>query len=69
MENIFVIMIWHQAGGRDDNTTFYAWADSNGNTITFSTEEKAKETWVKSGMRDIHAGFVVDCTPSNNDWI
>lgn len=65
----FIIIIWHQAGGRDDNRVFYTWQDENENTLVFNSETEAKEAWDESGMREIHAGFIVECTPEENTWI
>jgi hypothetical protein len=58
----FVIMIWHQAGGRDNNSIYYTWTDENSNTYVFSSKQEAKKAWKESGWRDVHVGFIVNCT-------
>lgn len=69
MKKTFIVIIWHQAGGRNENRTFYTWSDEKENTITFESHKDAENKWKDSGMRDIHAGFVVECTPQNVYWI
>ncbi len=69
MDKRIIVIIWHQAGGRDENSTYYPWADEKGNTKTFESMEAAKHEWQESGMNQIHAGFPVDCSASKQRWL
>lgn len=67
--DIFIVIIWHQAGGRDNNKTYYTWQDESENTLTFDSESSAEKAWKESGLREVHAGFIVNCAAHINDWI
>lgn len=69
MDKRFIVIIWHQAGGRDNNKTYYTWQDENENTLVFSSEKEAKKAWKESGLREYQAGFVVECTSDAQNWL
>ena len=66
----FIIIIWHQAGGRDNKPTFYTWEDHMTEcAYVFSSEEIAKKEWRESGLNEVHAAFIVDCDTKKQVWI
>lgn len=69
MEKRFVIIIWHQAGGSDDNKIYYIWSDHNENALVFGSKEEAIRNWNEAEMYRVHCGFVVECTAKTTDWI
>ena len=69
MQERYVILVWHQAGGRDNSAVYYLWADEDDNTLVFSSPSQAKQAWNDTGMREIHAGTVLDVTATRNYWI
>ena len=69
MDKRYCILIWHQAGGRNDNSVYYLWADKNENAYVFSSGEAAIEKWQAENMRSLHAGIVIELTSGRNYWI
>jgi len=67
---IFIIIIWHQAGGRDDSQTYYTWNDEVTEAAkVFDSYKEAQDTWRSCGMNEIHAGFIIECSPKEQVWI
>jgi len=66
---MYAILIWHQAGGRNNNKVFYLWSDKNEVAFVFDSKEAAKKRWNEVGMSEIHAGSLIKLTPSERDWI
>ena len=69
MKNRYCIVIWHQAGGRDNNSVYYLWADENENTYVFPSKQEAIKKWHDDNMGELHAGTVIDVTTGHNYWI
>lgn len=69
MEKRFIVIVWHQAGGRNDHNVYYTWSDENDVTYTFESEKEAKNKWHEDKMGDWHAGFVINCDTSEQEWI
>ena len=65
----YIIIIWHQAGGRDNAPTYYAWSDENEVALVFDTPQEAKAAWREARMHETHAGTIVEVTSKNTDWI
>lgn len=65
----YIIIIWHQAGGRNNAPTYYAWSDENEIAIVFESPEEAKTAWRESWMHENHAGMIVEVTTENVEWI
>jgi hypothetical protein len=69
MDERFIVIIWHQAGGNNENKIFYPWVDENDNTRVFSRKEDAEKSFRNSVLNKIHSAFVVECTASEVEWI
>jgi hypothetical protein len=65
----YIIIIWHQAGGRNNHKIYYAWSDENEVAHVFDSPLEAKTTWEESGMHENHAGMIVEVTTENVEWI
>lgn len=39
----FIIIIWHQAGQKNNSAIYYTLTDENENTIVFASETEAKD--------------------------
>ena len=70
MDNRFIIIIWHQAGQRTDTAIYYSLNDEETEcAVVFESEEQAEKYWRKSPLSRFHAGFIVNATTSEVDWI
>ena len=65
----YIIIIWHQSGGRDNAPTYYAWSDEHEVARVFDNPFEARTAWREAGMHEIHAGTIVEVTTENTDWI
>ena len=65
----FIVIIWHQAGGRDDNKTYYTWSDEHDNPYCFDSYEKAKAEILDAGVNELHACTIIDMNPSKHIWV
>ena len=65
LDERFIIIIWHQAGGRDNNSVYYAWSDEDDVAVVFPSREEAKKAWKECGNDKIHAGIIVPVDTRN----
>lgn len=66
----YIIIIWHQAGGRTDNKNYQVWwDDETDQAFVFDTQKAAANAWRNSGMNEIHAGTVINITAGKCDWV
>lgn len=65
----FIIIIWHQAGQKNNSAIYYTLTDENENTIVFASETEAKDYWANCHTNNFHAAFIVNATTSENEWI
>lgn len=70
MEKRFIVIIWHQAGGREDNKVYYTWDDDiTKETLVFDSPQAAQLAWRQSGLRNVHAATIVNMAARERDWI
>jgi hypothetical protein len=66
---IFIVIIWHQAGGRNNSKTYYCWENEKEEARVFDSYHEAQNEWNSSGLNQIHAAFIVDCRTNKQMWI
>lgn len=70
MDKRFIIIIWHQAGRDANEPIYYSLNDDNTESaLVFRSEAEAVTFWEKHKLSSIHAGFVVEVTTKEVDWI
>lgn len=70
MENRFIIIIWHQAGQRNNSAIYYTLDDAEtGLALVFDSEDEAKDYWNTHKINHIHAGFIVNAAVAAQNWI
>lgn len=66
----YIVIIWHQAGGRNDNKLYQVWWDDvTDKAFVFDSKNEAKAAWLESGMGDVHSGTVINITAEKCEWI
>lgn len=65
----YIIIIWHQAGGDNENSVYYVWADENDVAHCFESKIEARKAWRESGLHKFHVGRIVEVTAQNCEWI
>jgi hypothetical protein len=65
----YIVIIWHQAGGRNENEAYYVWNDENEEARVFYSKTAAQQSWKESGMSKIHAGTIVCVSAEKRTWI
>ena len=68
-ETRYIVVIWHQAGGHNDNKFYSVWSDENENSYVFDSAAQATSSWKDSKIDNVHAGTIVKMTAQSRAWI